>query len=143
MNKEATIIIKGKQAETDEGVITVKAPATYHFQNNKHFARFEERDNQGLLVNKNVLKISSNQVDIMKRGISNSHMVFRLDSITKTNYHTPYGIMEFQIQTTDLDIKETPNLVEVNLKYKLLSDNSLVSSNDINIRIISGEATWQ
>jgi uncharacterized beta-barrel protein YwiB (DUF1934 family) len=141
MNKEGTIIIRGRQDGSDHELITVKAPVTYHFQNNKHFARFEERDSQGLLVTKNILKIASNQVDIMKRGINNSHMVFRLDSLTKTNYHTPYGMMEFQIKTTDLDIKEAKDLIEVNLKYDLLSDNNIISSNDINITITSAETS--
>lgn len=139
MKKEVIIIIEGVQVGSDEDAIITKAPGIYNFRNNKHFAYYEEKDNEGLLVTKNTLKFSSDQVDIIKRGNNNSHMVFRTGSITGTSYHTPYGMLDFQIQTISINVIESNEQIEINLKYLLLSENNIALDNIIKIFILPEE----
>ena len=80
MTKDVLVTISGLQfepgvSETPEPV-EVTCPGTYYKKNGKHYVMYEEIIEGFSGVTKNTLKLQQDSLDIMKRGVSNVHMVF-------------------------------------------------------------------
>ncbi|MDO5518946.1 MAG: DUF1934 domain-containing protein [bacterium] len=143
MTKEVLISISGLQLEIDEQeAVEVISVGDYYKKNEKHYLRYEDLamdcEDLGINnVNKNTIKISDTQVDIMKKGASNTHMIFEKNKKNVTYYSTPFGELLIGIYTTKLDITETEEELLVKLKYALDVNASHVSDCDITIRVSS------
>ena len=101
MTKEVLLTISGLHYETtglvdeDENEnepIEVITPATYYLKNGKHYVVYDEvvEGMPGSIKNK-IRVDEEGKLEIMKSGISNTHMVFEKDKINITQYNTPYG----------------------------------------------------
>jgi uncharacterized beta-barrel protein YwiB (DUF1934 family) len=139
MTKEITVIIEGLQLGEEAEAIKTTASGVYQYRNGKHFIHYDEKIENGKEITKNTIKISQSQIDIMKRGSSNSHMVFNLGEPTRSVYETPYGSLVFIIHTTIINVEEYPNEIRVKLQYTLSSENSHLSDNHITIKIRPSE----
>ncbi|MDO5291205.1 MAG: DUF1934 domain-containing protein [bacterium] len=141
MTKEVLISISGLQLEIDEQeAVEVISVGEYYKKNEKHYLRYEDLamdcEDLGINnVNKNTVKISDTQVDIIKKGASNTHMIFEKNKKNVTYYSTPFGELLIGIYTTKLDITETEEEILVNLKYALDVNASHVSDCDITIKV--------
>lgn len=77
-----------------EDVIEVVTPATYYEKNGKHYILYDEVVEGVSGTIKNKIKISgTDSVEIMKSGLSNTHMIFEKNKKNLTYYKTPYGQM--------------------------------------------------
>ncbi|MGN1267437.1 MAG: DUF1934 domain-containing protein, partial [Dorea sp.] len=99
MTKEVLLIIAGLHYDTfaeevEEGnePIEVITPATYYLKNGKHYIIYEELV-EGIPGSiKNRIKIDEDgKLEMIKKGISNTHMVFEKEKVHMTEYDTPYG----------------------------------------------------
>ncbi|MBE5961038.1 MAG: DUF1934 domain-containing protein [Lachnospiraceae bacterium] len=109
MTKEVLVSISGLQFELDEKeteAIEVICPGEYYFRNGKHYIIYEELiEEEGIhAVTKCTLKITDKQVDLVKKGTSNVHMVFELGKNHMTYYNTPFGDLMMGITTTDISL---------------------------------------
>lgn len=112
-------VINGQPEEMDED-IEVIMPATYYFKNGKHYILYDEVVEGVPEDIKNRLKITGDhQVEMLKTGATNTHMVFERYRHTQTQYATPFGQMLVSIYTTQMDIKVEENEINVVIKYKL------------------------
>ena len=144
MTKDILISIKGLQFESgsDEAVEMI-APGEYFFRNGKHYVLYEEiaespdGDND---ISKNTVKISKDQVEIMKKGGSNVHMVFQENQKNLTYYTTPFGQLMISIFTNHINIKEKDEVIEITLRYDLEINQTFVSDCEINMFIIAKDA---
>ena len=59
----------------------------------------------GTIKNK-VRIMDDRKVEIIKSGITNTHMVFEKDKINMTQYETPYGEMMIGVFTKDIRFEE-------------------------------------
>jgi uncharacterized beta-barrel protein YwiB (DUF1934 family) len=92
MTKDVLVSVAGLQFEVDqEAPIEVITAGEYYFKNEKHFILFEEILEGHDGITKNTVKVSEKQIDIMKRGISNVHMIFEENQKNMTYYNTPFG----------------------------------------------------
>ena len=87
--------VTGIEAQGDEPgnePIEVIAPANYYEKNGKHYVIYDElvEGIPGTIKNK-VRIMDDRKVEIIKSGITNTHMVFEKDKINMTQYETPYG----------------------------------------------------
>ena len=144
MTKDILISIKGLKFESgsDEAVEMI-APGEYFFRNGKHYVLYEEiaespdGDND---ISKNTVKISKDQVEIMKKGGSNVHMVFQENQKNLTYYTTPFGQLMISIFTNHINIKEKDEVIEITLRYDLEINQTFVSDCEINMFIIAKDA---
>ncbi|MEG2513546.1 MAG: DUF1934 domain-containing protein, partial [Acetivibrio sp.] len=108
MDKDVLVSISGLQFEMDqEETMEVISPGEYYFKNGKHYVFFEEMTeldeyNRGL--SKNRLKIGSGQIELQKKGYSNTTLLFEKDKKNMTYYRTPYGELLVGIHTTDIKV---------------------------------------
>ncbi|SFR62224.1 DUF1934 domain-containing protein [Anaeromicropila populeti] len=144
MTRDVIISIKGLQFEAgeDESVELI-ATGQYFYKNQKHYVLYEEvigdEDQQGG-ISKNTIKISNQQVDIIKDGCASVHMIFEVDKKNMTYYNMPFGNILIGIYTNKIAVKEEDNQIEVQLEYDLEVNYTHVSECTISIKVLSKEA---
>ena len=144
MTKDVLVSIKGLQFElgTDDPVEMI-APGEYYLRNGKHYVRYEEvmegveGDHD---ISMNTVKISKEQVEIMKKGGSNVHMVFVENQKNTTYYTTPFGNLQIGIFTNCIDVQEKEDVIEVKLRYDLEINQSFVSNCEITMYVMSKDS---
>jgi uncharacterized beta-barrel protein YwiB (DUF1934 family) len=123
MTKDVILSISGLQfdhVEADQGepveVITV---GEYYKKNDKHYVLFNEVT-EGFGGNtKNTVKISNGSLDIMKKGVTNVHMVFEKNKKNITCYNTPFGNLMIGIAAKDVEIVEMEENIDISVDYAL------------------------
>ena len=129
MTREVLLSITGIQTEIVPGgkakpqttePMEIITPALYYKKNNKHYIVYDEPVEGTSEVIKNKIKITGDEViEIMKSGLSNSHMVFEKNRKNLSFYQTPYGEMTLEVDTSDMEIKEGEDKMLITLGYQL------------------------
>lgn len=126
MTQEVLLTISGLHSldEMDGGdgnePIEVITPANYYWKNGKHYILFDEVMEGIPGVTKNKIKIVGDaSMEIMKSGVTNTHMVFEKSKTNVTFYETPYGQIHVGIHTRNIDVDVEENSIDVNVEYGL------------------------
>ena len=114
MKQEVKVTISGIQGQTqgNEQVEVVSVGQMYEKDNNTYVTYDEvvdEGENGLVQAVRNLLKISEDQVEVIKKGPVKSHMVFVPEQTTYTYYSTPAGELEVGIHTRSIDRKKEPH----------------------------------
>ena len=133
MTKDVLLTISGLHydefsgREDDNEPIEVITPAAYYLKNNKHYIIYEEvvEGMPGSIKNK--IRISGeDQLEILKSGLSGTHMVFEM-----TPYETPYGELLLGIYTKDLKVEESDDRINIRVNYELDINGDKVADSEI------------
>ncbi len=136
MKKEVLISISGLQFEIDkDDAVEVISIGDYYYRNNKHYIVYDEiaEDVEG--VTSCTMKIDEHQVDIIKRGSSNVHMVFEEGLKNSTFYQTPFGELQVGIFTHNIKVSEAEDKIVAEINYALDINYAHVSDCKIQIKI--------
>ncbi len=136
MTKEVSIAMEGIQKGLEDEPVLTMASGTYHMHQDKHYIQFEEQAEEGQGSIKNMIKIALNQVEMTKKGMVNSEMIFDLNRMTDIVYRTSFGNLFFKAQTSKITVNEDEDKLEVILEYCLFSNDDLISENRTIIRIL-------
>lgn len=138
MTKDVILSICGFQFETggDEPVEVITG-ADYFFKNGKHYVLYDEMLPESGEEVKNIIKISNERVDVIRKGPQSTHMVFETDKKNMTYYSTPFGKMMIGINTTNIDCKEDDLNIEAKINYALDVNYTHVSDCEITVNIKS------
>jgi uncharacterized beta-barrel protein YwiB (DUF1934 family) len=138
MKKDVLVSISGLQYEIDKDeAIEVISVGEYYNRNGKHYVMYEEMlDNTEELSNCTI-KITDKQIDIIKRGASNVHMIFEENKKNTTYYQTPFGDLEVGIYTSHILVSEEEDRLIVDINYVLDINYSFVSDCQIQLKITS------
>lgn len=100
--------------------IEIITPAKYFEKNGKEYILYEEVVEGFSGTIKNKVKITGDSMlEIIKTGVTNSHMVFENGKSNVTFYDTPYGRMHVEIHTRSLDIKKSEDMIDIDVDYTL------------------------
>ncbi|WFR57378.1 DUF1934 domain-containing protein [Anaerocolumna sp. AGMB13025] len=138
MKKDVLVSISGLQYEIDkEEAVEVISVGEYYNRNGKHYVVYEEilEDMEG--TTNCTIKIAEKQIDIIKRGASNVHMVFEENTKNTTYYQTPYGELQVGIYTTQIKVTEEENKIIANINYGLDINYAFISDCQIQLKISS------
>ena len=81
-----------KALESGQDAIEVVTPASYYCRGGKHYILYDEVMEGMPGTIKNRIKITgTDSVEIVKSGLSSSHMIFEKNRKNLTYYRTPYG----------------------------------------------------
>lgn len=125
MTKDVLITISGMQAdlqemENDDEPIEIISPGSYFFKNGKHYLLFEEVAEGFTGVTKTQIKLVGNEcLEVMKKGISNTHMVFDTKQKNRSYYETPYGQLNLGILTRNIMVDEQEDNINIKVEYLL------------------------
>ncbi|MDF2540901.1 MAG: hypothetical protein K0S47_619 [Herbinix sp.] len=135
MTKEVLVTIEGIQLGTDDDAVKNVSEGTYHYRNGKHYIHFDEVAADGGAITKNTIKISSNQIDITKKGSYNTQMTFCINEDSATDYRTPFGNLFLGIHTTMLQVEVKVEEIKIRIHYSLEINDAYVSDNKIRVLI--------
>ena len=130
MTKDVLVSISGKHIdimndpvegyETGDDAIEVVMPANYYCRTGKHYILYDEVLEGMAGTIKNKIKITgTDSVEIIKTGVSSSHMVFEKNKKNLTYYRTPYGQMLVGVNTKKMEIDVKDDKIDVQVDYEL------------------------
>lgn len=138
MKKDVLVSISGLQYEIDKDeAIEVISVGEYYNRNGKHYVIYEEMLDNTDEVSNCTIKIAEKQIDIIKRGASNVHMIFEENKKNTTYYQTPFGDLEVGIYTSLIRVSEEEDRLIVDINYALDINYSYVSDCQIQLKITS------
>ena len=125
MTKDVLINISGLQVDVnemennDEPIETIST-GNYFFKNGKHYLLFEEVSEGVPGVTKTQIKIKGeDSLEVLKRGVSNAHMIFDTKRKNRSYYETPYGQLNLGIFTRNIKIDEKEDNINIKVEYAL------------------------
>ncbi len=121
MTKEVLLSIKGLQFDesVEDTEIETVTSAQYYKKNNSHYVIYEEIVEGFEETTKNVIKFRENSLDLMRKGLINTHMVFEENKKNMTNYATPYGDILIGIDAERVHLEEEEERIRVDVEYAL------------------------
>ena len=132
-------LVETEEMEKEEAeAIEVITPASYYFRNQKHYIVYDEAVEGTSEVIKNRIKITGTDcVEILKSGLSNSHMVFERNKKNETFYRTPYGQMLVGVNTKNMEINVSDDKIDVLIDYQLDVNHEPMADCKIKMNITS------
>ena len=145
MTKDVLVSISGKHADVmmeavpgGDEAIEVVTPGSYYFQNGKHYIIYNELLEGSADVVTNKIKITGeDSLEIMKTGLSNTHMVFERNKKNLSYYKTPYGQMLVAVTTKSMDIEVEEDTINVAVDYVLDVNHEPMADCKIRINVRS------
>lgn len=86
---------------------------------------------------KGTIKISDDEVVILKSGEIISNMRFKEDKKHKSEYKTPYGTFDMNLYTYKIAKRIQEEEIKLNLDYKVSIEGLMDANNRVEIKVIS------
>ena len=121
MTKDIFVSIKGLQNPGEEAQeeLEMIIPGSYYKRGDKHFIKFDEVTEGMEGRTSNLLKIQKDSLEVTKRGLTNTHMVFQEQKKNMTYYDTPFGNLLVGIAATRVSMEETEEKIDLKVDYAL------------------------
>ena len=120
MTKDVLITIRGVHTlDHEDNDVEMIVRGDYYQKNGKHYILHEEILEGAEERVKNVIKISPSSMDIIKKGVTNSRMLFEKNKKNLSCYSTPVGNLVIGIQANHFYVEEQENSIKVNVDYSL------------------------
>ena len=142
MTKEVLLTIAGLQLlEGEEGVpVEVVTAGSYYHRNGKHYILYDEVVEGCSGHIHNTVKIGEESLEVIKRGISNVHMVFEKNKKNVSCYATPFGNLTVGIMAHRIRIEERDTDIDVEVGYSLDVNDEYLADCSIQLNVKSKEA---
>lgn len=134
--------LKGLQFESVTGSERIETitRGEYYKKNNSHFVLYEEAVEGGCGSIKNVIRFGQKELNLTKRGMINTHIVFEEDKKSLTTYATPFGDILMGIDTHGVSLQEEENQILIEVKYTLEANYEYIADCTIIIDIRPAQA---
>lgn len=120
MTKDVLITIRGVHTlDHEDNDVEMIVRGDYYQKNGKHYILYEEILEGAEERVKNVIKISPSSMDVIKKGVTNSRMLFEKNKKNLSCYSTPVGNLVIGIQANHFYVEEQENSIKVNVDYSL------------------------
>ncbi len=138
MTKDVIVRISGLQSiDGEQDAVEIITAGDYYQKNGKHYIVYEETMEGFEGSTKNIMKVSSQKMDIMKTGAVNAHMVFEKNQKATTRYVTPMGEMVVGMSTNQIDLDEQEDRLKISVRYSLDINYDHVSDCNIVVDVLS------
>ena len=138
MEKDVTISIRGlHNMSDDKDDVEMIAKGEYYNRNGKHYIQYNELSQDNNTISKNTIKIFDNSVEIVRKGVTNSHLTFKNEQKYLSAYATPFGNMLLGIYTSNIDICITTDEINIFIEYSVEINDEHLSNCNMNINIKS------
>ncbi len=139
MKTDVKISIRGMQNGTLGEAIEIVSVGEMYEKDGQIYVSYEEGTDAAPGMDcetvKSLLKVCPEQVEIIKKGAAETHMVFVEDKDTISYYSTPFGEMEVAIHTDQLERISTEKGFQILLKYALEINAAHMSDCNVDIRV--------
>ncbi|MBQ9887216.1 MAG: DUF1934 domain-containing protein [Lachnospiraceae bacterium] len=129
MQKKVLVNVKGTQfldGETD--VTELITTGSLYEKNGKRYILYDEVLDESAEVTKNTLKLSEDEVELIRHGGSHMNIVFRKNEKSDSYYMTPFGSMKLTFSTKSVEIDDSrQGEIFITIKYEIMADYREVS----------------
>lgn len=134
MNKKAVITVKSN-ISVEEEFIEVITPGIFSVLKEGFRAEYEETELSGMEGTKTTMLINKNSFELIRRGSTETQMIFDRNNQSMSLYKTPYGNMAITIDTKQMKIDVDENGGNIHIVYTLLIEDQQRIETDLNINI--------
>lgn len=137
MKRDVTLSITGNHTIGDmesDNVATV-AQGQYFKRNKSHYVLYEEAIEGYEEPCKNRIKFTENTVEMMKKGIVDTIMLFEENQTHLMQYQTPFGNLLFGVNTGKISVEEQEDHIVIYIDYVLELDEKPMSECNVKIEI--------
>ena len=142
MTNEVLLTIAGLQLIDGEGEtpIEIVTAGDYYHRNGKHYILYDEVIEGCPGHIHNTVKIGEESLEVIKKGISNVHMVFEKNRKNLTCYATPVGKLTIGIMAPGIQIEESDKDIDVHVNYSLDVNDQYLADCFIQLNVKSKDA---
>ena len=137
MSREEVLIeIKSIQKVGDqEDNVDVIARGTHSIEGEEHLLEYEEFDNETDDKTQNTIRFQEGKAEVVRKGNMTGNLIFERGAKNETIYSTPFGDLNMDIITHDIQIDEKDEQINLKIVYELYAQNEKVSDHTINVSI--------
>ena len=137
MTKEVELMIKGTQKYSDhvDDDLQTRAKGEYYYRNGSHYVLYEERNEGFTETTKSMLKLKDNVLEMTRKGLVNTSMVFEQGKETASTYKTPFGEMLLGIRTKDIRVTEAEDKLQIKAFYALEAEGRHMAECEIEVAV--------
>lgn len=118
-NKNAIISVMSIQKGNKNEKIEVVTPGKFYKKEDSYFVVYKETEISGMKGTTTTLKINPNNVSLLRFGTTRTKMNFKKKTQDVALYDTPYGTLELEFETNDLDVNINDNGGCATIDYNL------------------------
>ena len=139
MTKDILVSIRGLQSmgEDQSEDLEVIIPGSYYKKGDKHYIKYDEVTEGMEGTTSNLIKLQENCMEVTKRGLTNTHMVFEEQKKNMTYYDTPFGNLLVGITATNVSMKESEEQIDVKVNYALEINYEHLADCTIDVKVRS------
>lgn len=119
MKKNAIISVKSISELDKKDSIEVVTPGEFIIEDGVFKAIYKETELSGMKGTLTTINIFEENFILERTGTTNTKMEFELDKTAISLYNTPYGVMDLQIHTEEIEIKVDENGGDIRAKYAM------------------------
>ena len=137
MKKDVYISIKGSQEyEDDCDSMEITTAGRFYNKDGKFYPSYVEGEMTGLEKCNTTLKISPDGiVTMMRRGQTNTHMIFEKGRCHIGHYETPYGDFTISVTANNVSVDIDENGGNIDIDYIMDINNVARSHNGISLTV--------
>lgn len=132
-----TLTLTGHQTDESgaENITETKAIAEYYEKNGTLYIFYDETIEGTDATIKNTIKFKNNVLEMSKKGLYNTRMVFDPAHAFQADYQTPFGSLTMDIHTTLVNCTYKEDLPQITAQYTLQSGGALISQTTVHIQL--------
>lgn len=134
MSKKAVITVKSN-ISVEEEFIEVITPGVFTVLKNGFKVEYEETKLSGMEGTKTTMFIRKNSFQLMRRGSTETKMLFDKSNQSMSLYKTLYGNMAITIDTKHIKIDVDENGGDIHIIYTLLIEDQQRIETDLKVNI--------
>lgn len=121
MDRDVLVSVEGLQFADDPrgDRIEIITPGSYFKKKDKHYVLYDEVTEGSDEITRNTVRFDGDMLSISKHGFANVEMIFEKNKRNMTNYVTPYGTLLVGIDTDRIDIRESDDVINIDIDYAL------------------------
>ena len=135
MTKEVELMIKGVQKYADhvDDDLQTCAKGEYYYRNGSHYVLYEEHNEGFTETTKSMLKLKDGCLEMTRKGLVNTSMVFEQGKETASTYKTPFGEMLLGIRTKKLNVTTAEDKIQIKVAYSLEAEGRHMAECEIEV----------
>ena len=136
MKKKALISLRSFNDLDVEDVIEVVTPGEFLVIDGGFKAVYEETELSGMKGTTTTLTILDNKLVLEREGNVTAKMDFKKGETSISLYNTPYGVLDLQIHTQDLNVEVDENGGEITAQYsmELAGQPPIINKLSVNVK---------
>ena len=137
MNKKADISLRSFNDLDSDDIIEVVTPGEFLVIEGGFKAIYEETELSGMSGTTTTLTILNDKLILEREGNVSAKMDFKKGETSVSLYNTPYGVLDLQIHTEDLnaDIDENGGKITAKYSMELAGQPPIVNKLSVNVKI--------